>query len=263
MTEAHLRGFFDARLAAPATAIQRDVRHGVRALMPGARAANDRVKSRFMAELVRPAVEHLRPEWTFDEESSLTQDELFASKLFQRIPLTRFTATSRFRGRVHELPFEMHEVIATGDGPREFARILLIGFLAHVRLPVALPGHLRFCRQTDKTWRRPAMDGYRAIETIPSSLKAHSHVDATPDAVPLSAIPGLVQAIDDCATRGWLVHVALGGLSAWIAIERSRAWFEPRVLPPHSADDLIELERTFTIIEDIAQQIRAIALVTR
>src|SRR5262245_47657327 len=123
MVEAQLQRFFDARLAETARAIQREVPHGVRALIPGARAAHERVKARFMAELAGPALEHLRPGWTLDMASSLTEDELFASTLFQRIPLTRFTATPRIRGRAHELPFEMHEVIATGDGPREFARI--------------------------------------------------------------------------------------------------------------------------------------------
>ncbi len=309
--EAHLRQFFDTRLAANAHAIQRDAQRitidllialavslgipivavaaafgiafegaaglqgaplwiavagcslvaaiavyaGFRILMPRALSANHRVKARFVAEFARPAVEHLRPRWTYDTESSLTQDEFFASNLFQRIPLTRFDATTRIRGLAHSLPFEMHEVTATGLGERQYMRILLIGFLVHLKLPSPMPGHIRFChQQADKTWRRPAMDGYRSLDVRP--LKGHYYVDATPDAPSLASFPGMVTLMEELGKRGWLVHVAFGGLSAWVAIERSRTWFEARALPPYSADDVLQLDYAFSVIEQVAGELR-------
>jgi hypothetical protein len=231
---------------------------GFRMLMPPAISADERLKKRFVSELARPTVEQLRPGWTYDTDSSLSRDELFASNLFQRIPLTRFDVTARIRGRAHDLPFEMHEVVATGEGERQFMRILLIGFLAHVRLPVPVQGHVRFCRQqSDKTWRRPPVDGYRSIEAA-SSLDGHYHVDATPDGPDLASMPGMVSLMEDLAKRGWLVHVAFGGLSAWVAIERSRTWFEPRVLPAYSADDVLQLDYAFSVIELVADQLYAV-----
>lgn len=229
---------------------------GFRRLIPPAFAAGVRVAERFTTELAGPAVRYVRPGWTYDTECSLSLDELFASKLFQRIALTRFTASARIRGRAHDLPFEMHEILATGEGPNRFMRIVLTGLLAHIRLPALLPGHVRICRHSpDKTWRRPAMDGYRAVDASLPILNGHYHVDATPDAVDPAAIPGLVLLMADLATRGWLVHGAFGGLSAWVAIERSRTWFEPRVLPPYTAGDLLELEHAFAIVDQVADQL--------
>jgi hypothetical protein len=258
VNDEQIRRFFDTQLAGHAQAIQRDTKRttrGLRRLVRPPQSAIQQLQARFDAELARPAVEQLRPGWMYHTESSLTEDELFASRLFHRIPLRRFVASPRVRGRAHDLPFEMHEVIATGDGPTSrFLRILLSGFLAHVGLPEALPGHVRFCRHlSDKTWRRPEMDGYRSID-VPS-LSGHYTVDATPDAVSVAGLPGLIAALEDLAKRGWLVHVAFGGLSAWVAIERSRTWFEPRVLPPYSADDLLELDHAFAVIELIASQL--------
>ena len=100
------------------------------------------------------------------------------------------------------------------------------------------------------------MDGYRSLDDEVASLKGHYRVDATPDAASLASVPGLVQVMEDLAKHGWLVHVAFGGLSAWVAIERSRTWFEARVLPPYSADDLLQLEYAFAVIELVADQLR-------
>lgn len=230
---------------------------GFRRLMPAALSANDRVNARFVSEIARPAITQLRRGWTYERASSLTRDELFASNLFHRIPLTRFDAGSRIRGLAHDLPFEMHEVTATGLGERQFMRILLIGFLAHLKLDTPLPGQVRFCRQIgDKSWRRPEMDGYRSLDAIVPTLNGHYHVDATPDGTDLAAVPGLIALMEDLAKRGWLVHVAFGGLSAWVAIERSRLWFEPRVLPPYSADDLLQLDYVFSVVELVAGHLR-------
>lgn len=230
---------------------------GFRVLLPPAVSADERLRKRFVSELARPAVEQLRPGWLYDTQASLTQDELFASNLFQRIPLTRFEAASRIRGRAHELPFEMHEVTATGSGERQYMRILLIGFLAHIKLPGPVQGHVRFCRQlSDKAWRRPPMAGYRSIEA--AGLDGHYHLDRTPDGPEPQSMPGMVSLMEELARRGWLVHVAFGGLSAWVAIERSRTWFEPRVLPPYSADDLLQLDYAFSVIELVADQLHGV-----
>ncbi len=253
MQEAHLRQFFDSTLAANAQAIQRDAQRMTRfrLLRRHARFESEQLRQRFASELAQPVVEQLRPGWTYDAESWLTRDELFASNLFQRIPLTRFDTTTRIGGLAHDLPFEMHEVSATGEGERQYMRILLIGFLAHLRLPWSMPGNIRFChQQADKAWRRPAMDGYRLVEV--AALQGHYYVDATPDAPPLAALPRLVASMEDLSKRGWRVHVACGGLSAWVAIEQSRTWFEPRALPPYSADDVLQLEAAFSTLERVA-----------
>lgn len=259
MDQAHLRRYFETQLAANALAIQSDARRVGRfhVLRRSSASAHEQLRQRFDGELARPVVERLRPEWTYHAHSSLTEDELFASGLFQRIPLTAFAATARIRGLAHDLPFEMHEVTATGQGERQYMRILLIGFLAHLKLPAPMPGHIRFChRQPDKKWRRPAMDGYRALEI--TGLSGHYDVDATPDAPGPASFSGMVALMDDLAKSGWLVHVAFGGLSAWAAIERSRTWFEPRAVPPYSADDLLELEYTFNVIERVAAALGAV-----
>lgn len=233
---------------------------GFRVLMPSALSASERVNARFVSGLARPAVTQLRPGWTYETESSLTQDELFASNLFHRIPLTRFDATSRIRGLAHGLPFEMHEVTATSVGERQFMRILLIGFLAHLKLLAPLPGQVRFCRQiSDKSWRRPEMDGYRSLDPVLPTLKGHYHVDSTPDGTDLAAVPGMIALMEDLARRGWLVHVGFGGLSGWVAIERSRTWFEPRVLPPYAADDLLQLDYVFSVVEVVAGHLRGVS----
>lgn len=255
MHEAHLRRFFDAQLAANAAAIQRDLQRTARfrLLRPSARAQSQQLRQRFATELARPIVDQLRPGWTYEPESALSEDELFASGLFQRIPLTRLDATARIRGTAHGLPFELHEVTATGEGDRQYVRILLIGFLVHLKLPVPVPGHTRFChRQTDKTWRRPSVDGYRS----PTSAGADLYdVDATPDAPHIHSLRSLVVVMDDLARHGWRVHVAFGGLSAWVAIEQLRTWFEPRALPPYTADDVLQLDRGFSVLERVAGEL--------
>jgi hypothetical protein len=259
MHEAHLRQFFDTQLAASALAIQREAQRTARfrLLRRSVASADEQLRQRFATELARPVVEQLRPGWMYDTEPSLTRDELFASTLFQRIALTRFDVTMRIRGLAHALPFEMHEVTATGEGERQYMRILLIGFLAHVKLPWRMPGHIRFCHhQADKTWRRPAMEGYRSVGV--AALEGLYHVDATPDAPPLASLPGLVASMDDLGRSGWHVHVALGGLSAWVAIEQSRTWFEPRSSPPYSADDLLQLDRAFEVFERVAGALNAV-----
>jgi len=263
MQEAHLRRFFDSQLAANATAIQRDAQRMTRfrLLRPSARSASEHLRQRFASELARPVVEQLRPGWAYEPESSLTEDELFASSLFQRIPLTRFDTTTRIRGLAHAMPFELHEVTATGHSDRQYMRILLIGFLVHLKLPAPMPGHLRFChRQADKTWRRPAMDGYRSLET--TGLGCYD-IDATPDAPVPASLPGLVRVMDDLGKHGWRVHVAFGGLSAWLAIEQSRTWFEPRAVPPYTADDVLQLDGAFTVVERIAGELRDLASAAR
>ena len=104
------------------------------------------------------------------------------------------------------------------------------------------------------------MDGYRSLDTIVPTLNGHYHVDATPDGTDLAAVPGMLIALmEDLATRGWLVHVAFGGLSAWVAIERSRLWFEPRALPQYSADDLLQLDYAFSVVELIAGHLRSVS----
>lgn len=246
MTEEEIRHFFDLELAPPAHGIQQDARRRWR---KSTRA--DVLAQRFVADWARPVVARLRPSWTYDHDATLAPDELFASGLFQRIPLTRFDARARLRGTADHLPFEMHEVTATGEGDRQYVRILLLGFFAHLKLPEGVPGHIRFChQQADKAWRRPAMVGYRSLDS--ESLNGRYLVDGTPDGPDLAAIPHVVALMDDLAQRGWLVHLAFGGLSAWVAIERSRTWFDLRAEPPYSADDVLELEHVFATLERVA-----------
>lgn len=233
--------------------------YGARRLVPAALTARRRAVRRFHDEVARPAVAWLRPGWSYDATSTLTPDELFASRLFQRIPLTRFATRGRVRGEAYGLPFEMHDVAAAGDTVGGAPRIVLRGFLAHVRLPEPLPGHARLCRRLGETiWRRPPMDGYRPLAAAAAALGDAYHVDATPDGLDPHGLPGLMPLMADLAGRGGQVHVAYGGLSAWVAIERSRPWFEPRPQPPYAADDLVELDEAFAIVEHLTQHLAAL-----
>ena len=231
---------------------------GFKRLMPPALNADERLKSEFFRQFCEPACALLRPGWRCVRDTSTDGVDVFASQLFKRIPVTRFTVQGRIEGTAARQPFVMHELIATGDRgggqSGKFMLIVLHGFLARVSLAAAVPGHLRFCLVTDSPWRRPPLDGFVPADARVPALAGRYHVEATNDAVDPAALPGLVQLLQGFVERGYRVHVSIGGANAWIAIDRPESFFEPQ-LGTYSADHLKAVDYLFTTVELVASQL--------